>query len=105
PDARGEFLAPQRLPLLESLESGVAVAIEIDADAIKMIKTAGDGQIARPVILHAVIFDIAAGRKTAHLVRPGPEQRFEAGAVEGTAFERRFGQDRKLHGGGDRALR
>ena len=66
PGPRRELLAKLDVALLERLEGGIAVAVKLDADRIEMEEPAHDRQVARPVVLDAVIFDrlarIDAGR-------------------------------------------
>jgi hypothetical protein len=105
PGARGKLAAPRDFALLECLEGRIAVPVEIDADSIEVIEAAPDGQVARPIVLHALILDEAARGDAPHLVGSGAWKRLQPGAVEGLALLCGLGEDREAHDAQDRALR
>src|SRR5690606_37195480 len=104
PYLRCELAAPGDIALLEGLESRIAVAVELNANTIEMIEAATGGMLARPIIFHALIFDISSCGEFADFVRTRPEQRFQGGAVEALTFQRGLRQDGKADHLEDRPL-
>src|SRR5690606_1931762 len=77
-----EFLAKQDLALLEGLEPGLPLPVELDADPVEMVEAPAYRQVLAPIVVAPVIFDELPGGEAPHFVGTGAERRVELRSVE-----------------------
>src|SRR5258705_3554989 len=82
PHPGGEFLAVKVVLSGKSLERDVAVAVELVAHVVEIIRAAVDRQIGGPPIPDALEFDVAIDLELPDLVWPGAKRDIERRLIE-----------------------